>query len=139
MPAKRQGEFGNDHSLYKRKTDSWIKTNIERHTSRVRNSGRRGEIIALKVWRKRHNIEFPSFYLEIFTIDALHGRVIGNTAENFLFVLKYIRDTIATKRTIDPSNCNNILSNELSWSEKLFIANKAQQSLEKKCWEDIVW
>ena len=39
VPAKRQGQYGNDHSLYKRKVDSWTKTNIDTHISRVRQSG----------------------------------------------------------------------------------------------------
>lgn len=138
VPAKRQGQFGNDHSLYKRKSDSWIKTNINTHISKVRNSGRRGEIIALKVWRENHNLEFPSIYLETFAIDALYGKPFNEKAENFLFLLQIIKDTITTRQIIDPANSNNILSNELTLYEKGLLAKQAECSLKERYWKDII-
>jgi hypothetical protein len=48
-----------------------------------RNSGRVNEIRALKVWRQCHNLDFPSFYLELTLIDALWGKPKGvNLAAN---------------------------------------------------------
>lgn len=138
VPAKRQEQYGNDHSLYRSKADTWTKTNIDTHISRVNNSGRRNEIIALKVWRENHGLEYPSIYLETLVIDALSGRSSANTADNFLYLLRYIRDNICTLRVVDPANSNNILSDDLTAGEKRRISAQAQKSLSEQYWEQII-
>lgn len=139
MPAKRQGQYGNDHSLYRSKADTWTKTNIDTHISRVNNSGRRNEIIALKVWRENHRLEFPSIYLETLAIDALSGRHSSDTASNFLYLLRYIGDNIGSLRVVDPANSNNILSDDLTAGEKRILSTQAQKSLTEQYWKQIIW
>ena len=139
VPAKRQGQYGNDHSLYRSKADTWTKTNIDTHISRVNNSGRRNEIIALKVWRENHRLEFPSIYLETLAIDALSGRSSSDTASNFLYLLRYIGDNIGSLRVVDPANSNNILSDDLTAREKRILSTQAQKSLTEQYWEQIIW
>lgn len=139
VPAKRQGQYGNDHSLYRSKADTWTKTNIDTHISRVNKSGRRNEIIALKVWRENHRLEFPSIYLETLVIDALSGKSSSNTADNFLFLLRHIRDNICSLRVVDPANSNNILSDDLTDGEKRKICAQAQKSLAEQYWGQVVW
>ncbi len=139
VPAKRQGQYGNDHSLYRRKAASWTKTNIDTHIHTVKNSGRITEIVALKIWRENHNLEFPSIYLECFAIEALSGRRFYSHADNFIFLLENIRDNIVNKRIIDPANSNNILSDELNYNEKKKLAVQATSSLSERYWESIIW
>lgn len=139
VPAKRQGQYGNDHSLYRSKADTWTKTNIDTHISRVNNSGRRNEIIALKVWRENHRLEFPSIYLETLAIDALSGRSSSDTASNFSYLLRYIGDNIGSLRVVDPANSNNILSDDLTAGEKRILSTQAQKSLTEQYWEQIIW
>lgn len=139
VPAKRQGQYGNDHSLYRSKADTWTKTNIDTHISRVNNSGRRNEIIALKVWRENHRLEFPSINLETLAIDALSGRYSSDTASNFSYLLRYIGDNIGSLRVVDPANSNNILSDDLTAGEKRILSTQAQKSLTEQYWEQIIW
>ena len=139
VPAKRQSQYGNDHSLYRRKANSWTKTNIETHISNVRNSGRKNEIIALKIWRENHNLEFPSIYLETLAIDALRGKSLNAPADNFIYLLEYIRDNISSKVVYDPANSNNKLSDELSALEKYSLSQQAKSSLGEQYWESIIW
>lgn len=139
VPAKRQGQYGNDHSLYRRKVDSWTKTNIDTHIHKVKNSGRITEIVALKIWRENHSLDFPSIYLECFAMEVLWGRNLYSYADNFRFLLENIRDNIDSKRIIDPANSNNILSDELSYNEKKKLAMQATSSLSEKYWESIIW
>ena len=139
VPAKRQGQYGNDHSLYRRKADSWTKTNIDTHIHKVKNSGRITEIVALKIWRENHSLDFPSIYLECFAMEVLWGRNLYSYADNFRFLLENIRDNIDSKRIIDPANSNNILSDELSYNEKKKLAMQATSSLSEKYWESIIW
>jgi hypothetical protein len=139
VPAKRQSQFGNDHSLYRRKADSWTKTNIDTHISRVRQSKRITEIIALKIWRENHGLEFPSILLECFAIDSLYGRSLNAPADNFLYLLRDIQDNIQIRRIVDPSNTNNILSEDLTQMEKKALSDIAQKSLAAPYWDEIIW
>lgn len=107
--------------------------------SNVRNSGRKNEIIALKIWRENHNLEFPSIYLETLAIDALRGKSLYTPADNFIYLLGYIRDNITSKVVYDPANSNNKLSDELSASEKNLLAQQAKSSLSEQYWESIIW
>jgi tRNA nucleotidyltransferase (CCA-adding enzyme) len=39
VPAKRQDTYSDDHSLYRRKADTWTKTNVTKHINHVRGNG----------------------------------------------------------------------------------------------------
>ena len=138
VPAKRQSQFGNDHSLYLSKSSTWTKTNIETHISQVISSNRLKEIKLAKIWRNKNRLDFPSFYLELVVIDALKGSIIGATDVNFLKALKFIASTIETKIYIDPANSNNYISNLISAAEKKKIAQLALSSANQQYWKDIV-
>ena len=83
VPALRQSQYGNVHSLYKSKTNSWTQTNIDRHIYDVRNSNRLNEIKLTKIWRELHSLSFPSLYLESAVIDCLRGYRYGQLESNF--------------------------------------------------------
>ncbi len=127
-----------DHSIYRRKADSWTKTNINKHIQLVKNSRRISEIRLMKIWRKLHGLDFPSFYLELCVIDALHGCRYGNLPSNFATALTYLADDFQTARHIDPANSNNTISDDLTDNEKARIAKLARVSLEKQFWEEVV-
>lgn len=77
VPAKRQGMFGNDHSLYRWRADTWTKTNVVTHIGHVTNSGRQNEIRIIKLWRDQKRLDFPSFFLEMTVINALSQQYGG--------------------------------------------------------------
>lgn len=139
VPGKRQSQFGNDHSLYKRKQDSWVKTNIDRHVSYVQQSGRMEEIRLFKIWRALHGIDFPSFYLELAVIDALRYSRVGNIADNVWRALSFLRDDFIAKSYFDPANTNNRISDDLTPFEKSNVATQAGNSLSMSHWSEIVW
>jgi hypothetical protein len=138
VPAKRQDQYGSDHSLYRSKKDSWTKTNVVRHIALVSGSGRTNEIRLLKLWRQRHGLDFPSFYLELVAIDALHRKPVGALADNTWAALTYIRDNINTARFVDPANSANIISDDLTSSEKATLAAAAGAALKATNWSQIV-
>ena len=139
VPAKRQAGYYNYHSLYERKRDSWTQTNVQQHIKVVKESGRTSEIRAVKIWRKLNNLDFPSFYLELTILDALKWRSTGTPAANVLHTLTYLRDTFVGARVVDPSNTNNVVSDDLSQSEKLAISNAAGNTLRQPNWASIIW
>lgn len=139
VPGRIQSGYQNYHSLYKSKTGSWTQTNVQLHINTVANSYRTEEIRALKIWRDLHGISFPSFYLELFAIDALSGKARGNVSSNVLSALAAIGGRLESKRIVDPANSNNIVSDDLTVSEKSAVARQANASLAKPYWKDIIW
>lgn len=138
VPAKRQTSTGSDHSLYRRKADTWTKTNVGNHIGLVSRSGRIEEIRIIKLWRKQKGLEFPSFYLELTTIAALSGRRSGNLANNVWAVLEYLRDKFPNARVVDPANTNNVVSDDVSGTDKASVAATAARALMAKDWSEIV-
>ena len=139
VPAKKQAGSLWDHSIYRRKAKTWIKTNVNRHIVLVRNSSRLNEIRAMKVWRNLHNLEFPSFYLELSVINALKGCMPFRLASNIIRVLGYLSDDFVDARIEDPANSNNVVSDDLTREERLEVAKAAYSSLEERFWEQIIW
>lgn len=143
MPAKRVNSqsYGrhNDHYLWSNKHKTRMLTNIQKHIDMVRNSGVQKEIMLLKVWRENHGLDFPSIYIEQLCIEELQKNNQYNLADNFWHMLHYIANNIVNKRVIDPSNCNNIISDSLSTKEKTTIANQASSSLSEQYWQSIIW
>jgi hypothetical protein len=139
VPGKLQNGYPNYHSLYLRKRDSWTQTNVALHVNTVSNSGRLKEIRAVKIWRMLHGLDFPSLYLELFTIRSLSGRSQSALAENVLHALRAIGSSLASTRIEDPANTSNVLSDELTMAEKQTIANLAAASTGQQYWGQIIW
>ena len=138
-PAHRHSGNTNDHSIYLSRQDTWKKTNIEEHIKLVRNSYRTNEIKLVKIWRYNHSLEFPSLLIEVMTIESLLRSSSGDLSDNFLSVIKFIRDNITTRNFYDPGNLSNNLSELLSDLERQQIRNKAINCLNAQVWSQIVW
>jgi len=139
VPGKRQSQYGDDHSLYRNKANTWTQTNVSKHIAYVSGSNRINEIKILKIWRQLHSLTFPSFFLEMAVIDALVYARNGNLAVNVLTALDHIRDNIKSARYIDPANLNNVISDDCSVAEKNAIATLATSSRAQQTWGGIVW
>jgi predicted nucleotidyltransferase len=130
VPARRQCSNGGDHSLYNNRTSTWLQTNVKQHIALVGNSGRTNEIRLMKIWRNRYGLDFPSFYLELIVIRALHGLSQRNLSTNVVTVLEFLRDQLPTARVVDPANTNNIISDTVTVREKGSIAAAARAALQ---------
>ncbi len=139
VPARIQPGYRNWHSLYKRKSDSWTQTNVAAHINAVSKSGRTNEIRAVKIWRNLNSLDFPSFYLELVVIEALKGRSRTALAVNVLHALEYLSSYLTTTRIVDPGNTNNVISDDLSQTNKRKIAKQAADSVQQQYWENIIW
>lgn len=143
VPAKKVNSMSyqryNDHYLWSNKHQNRMLTNIQKHIDMVQQSGVKKEIMLLKVWRENHKLDFPSIYIEQLCVEELKTYNQFNLADNFMHMLRYIANNIENKRVVDPSNCNNIISDSLTSSEKRQIANQARDSLGQEYWQDILW
>lgn len=138
VPAKLQNTWSQDHSLWRHRADTWTKTNVQTHIAHVRGSGRINESRILKLWRDQNGLDFPSFYLEMTVIDALSTSGTGGLASNVLQALSYLNERFANARVVDPANTNNILSDDVTATEKSKIKAAAQRSLNAQTWGEIV-
>ena len=137
VPAKHQGGNSEDHSLYRRRADTWTQTNVAKHIATVQNAGRISESRVLKLWRNQKQLDFPSFYLELTVIDALSG-ARGTLSDNVWKAFEYLRDRFPNARVVDPANTNNIISDDLSAADKAKISAAAGQSRKATDWNQIV-
>jgi hypothetical protein len=139
VPGKKQSAYSSDHSLYRRKANTWTQTNVATHIRTVSQSQRLDEIRAIKIWRKLHNLDFPSFYLEMTVINALSGKWTGQPSANVWEVFTYLSKSFVNAVVIDPANSNNRLSDDLTTSEKTLVANAASNALKAANWNQIIW
>jgi hypothetical protein len=139
VPGVKHHALGFDHSLWKRKAQTWTKTNIDEHISHISTSGRTADIRAIKIWRKLRNMDFPSFFLELSVIEALRGNSLtSNPSGNFKKVMDYLSTDFITRTIKDPSNSANNISDDLTQQEKLVIKTTATQTLQGT-WEEAIW
>jgi hypothetical protein len=117
------------------------KTNVLNHIAFVRGAGRLSESRVLKLWRDQNNLDISSFYLELIVAGALSSyppTSATTLANNVSTVFEYLRDSFVSARVVDPANSNNVLSDELTSSEKVTISAAGKKARETPYWEDIV-
>ena len=115
------------NTLWQARFNTWLKTDIDKQIRYVRSSELIDEILALKIWRRRHALRFPSFLMELATIHALKpGRPIE---DQFTSLLRFLATDFPTTRLLDPANSINVVSDLLTEVEKLRIARTAKVSL----------
>lgn len=138
VPGKRQSTLETDHSLYRSKADTWTKTNVQTHIDYVRGSGRQQEIRLIKLWRNQKGLSLPSFYLELAVIRALAFVGGGSLADRVWHALGYLATDFERARFVDPANTNNVVSDDLSASEKAIARTRAQAARAARTWEEII-
>jgi hypothetical protein len=139
VPGKQQPGNPGYHSLYRRRLDTWMQTNVTKHIETVRGSSRMDEIKIVKIWRRLHQLDFPSFYLELAVIRGLQGRWSGQLASNVLEALNYLSTCLVNDRILDPANTNNVVSDDLSLMDKQKVAAQAKLAASQPSWDRIVW
>ena len=137
VPAWSASEGG--QILYHREPVSPVRTDVAQHVHLIASSGRAQEICALKIWRERHELDFPSFYLELATLLALEGQRFGQLADGVFTVLRFLSRHLTQLVIRDPANQDNVVSDSLTAERKKTIAQAARKALEDDDWEKIIW
>lgn len=136
IPSYREGKSGN--VLFNKRSGEAVHTDVGQHVHLVGNSGRQQEICALKIWRERNQLEFPSFLLELAILRALENERFGQLAENIHCALRYLGNRFEKAVICDPANANNIVSKDLSEKAKKSIAKAARDAIYEDNWEKIL-
>lgn len=138
-PGRRQTGAVDDHSLYVRRLDTWMQTNVATHVRVVGGSGYTDAIVLLKRWRECQQLEFLSFALELAALRGLSEQPAGNLETQLVVALTFFRDQIRSCQLLDPANSNNNLADELTSNERLRIANAAARTLAATTWQEVIW
>jgi hypothetical protein len=138
IPAYRDGGTAGN-VLFNKKSGSVIHTDVAQHVHLVANSGRQQEICALKIWRERSQLDFPSLYLELSVLHALESERFGQLADNVSAVFHYLSGRFEKTAVRDPADSDNVVSDDLSGSEKQAIAKAARKALEEENWKKTIW
>jgi len=136
IPVCREGS-GN--VLFNKRSGREVRTDVAQHVHLVSNSGRQQEICALKIWRERNELDFPSLYLELAVLRALETERFGQLAENVLVALRYLANRFEKEVVRDPASRDNVLSDDLAASDKKAIAKAARDALYGENWKKIIW
>jgi len=126
-------------ALFNKKSGASVHTDLAQHIHLVGNSGRQQEISAVKIWRERCSLDFPSFYLELTVLHALEGERFGQVAENVRKVLRHLSGRFEQMAVHDPANSDNVVSNDLDAAGKQAIAKAARDALYDENWKKILW
>lgn len=139
VPGKRHPDYSSYHSLHVRKRQTWMQTNVDEHIRIVKSANRADVIKLTKIWRERHQLEFPSLYLEMAVIRALENHHYGDLSSHFIQVLTWLGQKITSAKFIDPANTNNIISDDLTAAEKVSIEYQAKAWQRASNWNQVVW
>ncbi len=141
VPARKH-EGSTFHSLYRSRQDAWTKTNVAKHISLIRRSGKSQTIRAVKVWRSNRGLRFPSFYLELVVLRALKNESRQGAGTELTRVLEFLATGFVDAEFVDPANELNVISDDLTSTCKRDIANQARTSLRnirRGSWERVLW
>lgn len=136
VPSYRDGKSGS--ILFNKRSGEAVHTDVAQHVHLVGNSGRQQEICALKIWRERNNLVFPSFLLELSALRALESERFGQLAENVHCVLRYLGSKFESAVIRDPANSDNVVSKDLPEKAKKSIAKAARDAIYQENWEKIL-
>jgi len=138
VPACLMDGNPREHTLHN-DSAAGIRTDVGQHVHLVSSSGRAQEICALKIWRERNSLDFPSLYLELTVLEALTGQRFGQLADNVLTILRYIAGRFRKETVRDPANEDNVISDSLTASEKGMLGKAAGKALFDEDWKRILW
>lgn len=136
IPACREH---NQNILFNKKSGRAVTTDVAQHVHLVANSGRQQEICAVKIWRERNELYFPSFYLELAVLRALESEPFGHLSDNLLAIMRFLSSRFEKAVVRDPANGENLVSDELVAEERGAIAEAARKALYEENWKNLLW
>lgn len=126
-------------NLYRRDKGSSLQTSLKVHIDTVRDSGRRDVVRLIKLWRTKRSVPFKkSLALELMTINGCKGTRTDDVEKQLLAALTHVRDNIMTVRIVDPANTNNILSEEISSTDRASIRAAADAAIKAQLWSQVL-
>jgi len=137
IPGKFSSKDENYAYLYNSRTGGRLQTSIYVQVDYVKKSGRQDVIRLIKLWKKRKNVPIKTFILESCIIEGCKGFDRSKLESQLLAAYYFLLNKIQNVKIEDPSNSNNIISDDLSKEQKNRVRNLASQAIEAPNWEQV--
>ncbi len=138
VPGKAQDATFRYATLYRNEQpSSSLQTSLKVHIDSVKDAGLSDIVRLLKLWRLRHDLDLPTFALEIAVQRAMHGVRRDDLATAMLTVLRELAGGFPQARLVDPANTNNVI--DVSPSVRAAVAAQARRSDAEPSWMQVVW
>lgn len=138
VPGRAQDITFRYATLYKNTSPpSTLQTSLKVHIDVVKSNGLAPIVRLLKLWRRRHNMQLPTFALEILAARALTGVRRDDYAKALSTVWGHMEQCLSSARLEDPANTNNVV--ELGFVDRLTATQAASRALHAQYWEHVVW
>lgn len=131
VPMREIENGKGDTYIYSTKGNGIRKTNaqIQRETLKFTEKEKR-IIKLLKGWKVGNGLRFPSILIEYIVKRAFSEKNAPRGIDKTLFfVIEFIANNITSMRVVDPANSNNVISDSLSYDEKIEIQSFCREML----------
>ncbi|MFX1297716.1 MAG: hypothetical protein ACFFD2_23065, partial [Promethearchaeota archaeon] len=118
IPGKRIMNQRNYGYLYNRNLEKRFRTSVKKQVNFVKKTKRQDTIRLMKLWKKRKNVPIKTFILEDLVIKGCKGLERSSLEPQVIASLDYISRYILTKRVVDVSNSNNVVTDDLTTEVK---------------------
>lgn len=142
VPGRFTDDSKTDAFLYRASGEKCrLKTNIDVHIKHVKESGVRGAIRLMKLWRVRNALTTRHFPLELLTIELLKDHRSDTIDKQLQHLWEQLRDNVEDLSIEDPANPQgNDLSellNDSIRSELSSVAGRTLKLIEDRGWEAV--
>ncbi|HEC37512.1 hypothetical protein LCGC14_0975420 [marine sediment metagenome] len=129
-----ESEYSYLYNCFRKKR---LKTSMQKHIEEIEKYDRRDVIKLLKLWKFRREVPIKTFLLEIITHLACYNVTRDSLSIQLKTIFEYILNNIVNKEFYDPANRDNIISEDLTRSEKYEIRDKVYKALNCIYWGQI--
>ena len=122
--------YVNNTGLFERPT--YKKTNYLKQSKTLQFSAKEKRIIRLlKVWKVENNLKLKSIHIEFLVKKAFEKKPMSYGIDKCLLeTINFLAENIVFSKIVDPANTNNIISNSLTYEEKVNVSEFCYKMIE---------
>jgi hypothetical protein len=117
---------------------SRLKTNLEKHVSHIRESGKTDQIKLLKLWNKVHGVNVKTFVLELLAMKYSASGSLGDSLLNFWNKLSVQSSSLAIEDPANPSgNDLSAIFSDATRASLQAAASSTLRMIDQAGWESV--
>lgn len=113
--------------LWQRRSRSQLQTSVKVHTDAV--SARRDIVKLMKLWKLKHGVDLKTFLLELSVLEGVKGKSTTDLEVQMIAALTWLRDQLPGARLVDPANSANVVSTNITATQRFAVSQAARNSL----------
>lgn len=138
IPGKTILKKQNYAYLFNSDTEGRFQTNVKKQVNYVKRSNRHDVIKLMKLWKIRKDVPIKTFILENMIIEGCKDITRSILEHQLIGAFKHLSEEIVETKIFDPSNINNLISNDITDEEKHRIKILADQAINAPYWREVL-